>query len=222
MVFNPYTTLRVDTNCTLEAIKKAYRTLCLRYHPDKAGQSTEANETFIKIQSAYEILSNPKSRRSYDRKLRTSTNHKRRQRRSGGSRRTRHPANPNVNRSGENPILRSRIGASEVIEEMSLDISNIQKRFSALITRFTPAYLERFHLNNECAQSKKTAVTELKQRMRTVPLGSWKDTPEVRQFVSSIYELREHIDRLNATISWVEIISPTMKSIESQMEFGIC
>ncbi|KAI0593153.1 hypothetical protein F4775DRAFT_579193 [Biscogniauxia sp. FL1348] len=101
-----------------------------------------------------------------------------------------------------------------MIEEMSLDISSLQKRLSTLITRFTAAYLERFHLNNGCVERRKTIVTELKQRIGTIPLGSWKDTPEVRQLISSTYELKAHIDRLRATISWVEIISPPMKSIE--------
>ena len=62
-----YQILGVDRNATLEQIKKAYRKLALKYHPDKAkGDKREAEEKFKKISEAYAVLSNPEKRRQYD------------------------------------------------------------------------------------------------------------------------------------------------------------
>ncbi|KAI5920407.1 hypothetical protein F4810DRAFT_683189, partial [Camillea tinctor] len=213
MPFNPYRILGVDPNSTPETIKKAYRKLCLRHHPDKAGQCTKAHEAFIKIQNAYETLSNPQSRRVYDRKSRVST-HNRKPRNPAGSRRGQYPVNPNVNTS-ETPVLRSRIGASDVLEGMSIDVSRLQKRFSNLLVQHTLAHLKQFGLTKGCVRRNMAAIAELKGRMRTIPLGSWKDTPEIRQFVSSMYELKDEIDKLKASISWAEVILREVMAIES-------
>lgn len=47
-------------------IKKAYRRLALKYHPDRNRGSVESTEKFKLISEAYSVLSNPQSRRSYD------------------------------------------------------------------------------------------------------------------------------------------------------------
>lgn len=60
-----YDVLGVKKDSTQEQIKKAYRKLAHKYHPDK-NSSSEADEKFKKINEAYEILSNPESRRAYD------------------------------------------------------------------------------------------------------------------------------------------------------------
>lgn len=48
-----YKLLEVDANCTIEDIKKSYRRLCLKYHPDKCNGATEK---FIEIKRTYEEL----------------------------------------------------------------------------------------------------------------------------------------------------------------------
>ena len=50
---NPYDILLVDQDATLPQIKKAYRTLSLRYHPDKNLNDADATRRFIAIQAAY-------------------------------------------------------------------------------------------------------------------------------------------------------------------------
>jgi curved DNA-binding protein len=62
-----YQLLGVDRSASLEEIKKAYRKLALKYHPDKAkGDKHAAEEKFKQISEAYAVLSNPEKRKQYD------------------------------------------------------------------------------------------------------------------------------------------------------------
>lgn len=61
-----YTLLGVDRNATTDDIKKAYRKLALKYHPDRNPGNKEAEEKFKEISGAYEVLSDQDKRRSYD------------------------------------------------------------------------------------------------------------------------------------------------------------
>jgi len=60
-----YSLLGVERKATPKEIKKNYRLLATKYHPDK-NSDPNAAEKFIAISEAYEILSNPKSRTQYD------------------------------------------------------------------------------------------------------------------------------------------------------------
>jgi curved DNA-binding protein len=61
-----YEVLGVARDATDEEIKKAFRTLARRYHPDVAKDKKEAEEKFKGINEAYEVLSNPENRKKYD------------------------------------------------------------------------------------------------------------------------------------------------------------
>ncbi|MDY0391432.1 DnaJ C-terminal domain-containing protein [Desulfobulbus oligotrophicus] len=61
-----YQILGVDKNATADEIKKAYRKLALKYHPDKNPGNKEAEEQFKKISEAYAVLSDQEKRQQYD------------------------------------------------------------------------------------------------------------------------------------------------------------
>jgi molecular chaperone DnaJ len=61
-----YETLGVPRSASAEEIKKAYRKLARRYHPDANPDDRQAEERFKEIQNAYDVLSNPDKRRQYD------------------------------------------------------------------------------------------------------------------------------------------------------------
>lgn len=61
-----YKTLGVERTATQEEIKKAYRKLAVKYHPDKNEGDKMAEEKFKEISEAYQVLGNPDSRKKYD------------------------------------------------------------------------------------------------------------------------------------------------------------
>ncbi|MEN8136336.1 MAG: DnaJ C-terminal domain-containing protein [Thermodesulfobacteriota bacterium] len=61
-----YETLGVDSKADQTTIKKAYRKLALKYHPDKTKGDKASEEKFKKISEAYAVLSDPKKREQYD------------------------------------------------------------------------------------------------------------------------------------------------------------
>ncbi len=62
-----YSVLGVSRDASDEEIKKAYRKLAMRYHPDRNGGSKEAEERFKEITEAYDVLRDPNKRAAYDR-----------------------------------------------------------------------------------------------------------------------------------------------------------
>jgi len=61
-----YQILGVSRNASQEEIKRAYRRLAMKYHPDKNPGDKEAEEKFKEISEAYQVLSDPERRKIYD------------------------------------------------------------------------------------------------------------------------------------------------------------
>ena len=61
-----YQVLGVDRKATPEDIKKSFRKLAMKYHPDRNKDNKQAEEKFKEINEAYEVLSDPKKRERYD------------------------------------------------------------------------------------------------------------------------------------------------------------
>ena len=61
-----YDLLEVPVDADDTTLKKAYRKLAVKYHPDKNPGNKEAEEKFKKIAQAYDVLSDPEKRKLYD------------------------------------------------------------------------------------------------------------------------------------------------------------
>lgn len=61
-----YKSLGVEKTASAEEIKKAFRKLAVKYHPDRNQGDTAAEEKFKEINEAYAVLSDPEKRKQYD------------------------------------------------------------------------------------------------------------------------------------------------------------
>jgi molecular chaperone DnaJ len=62
-----YEVLGVAKNATEDELKKAYRKLAMKYHPDRNPDDKQAEEKFKEVKEAYEILADARKREAYDR-----------------------------------------------------------------------------------------------------------------------------------------------------------
>lgn len=69
MNYNYYHILGVSAAATAREIKLAYKTLAIQYHPDKHQGNRYFEEKFKMVNEAYQVLSNPQKRATYDLKL---------------------------------------------------------------------------------------------------------------------------------------------------------
>src|SRR3954463_14287189 len=69
MAQDHYKVLGVDRKASADEIKKAYRKLARRYHPDKNPGDAKSEARFKEISLAHDVLGDPEKRKEYDRAL---------------------------------------------------------------------------------------------------------------------------------------------------------
>ena len=69
-----YKILEIDKSATVDDIKKAYRKMARKYHPDLNPNDAVAVAKFKENNEANEVLSNPENRKKYDKKNNSNTN----------------------------------------------------------------------------------------------------------------------------------------------------
>ena len=69
-----YKILEVSENVEISEIKKKYRKMSMKYHPDRNTGDEKAVKKFREITEAYEVLSNEKKRKEYDCKRKNGNN----------------------------------------------------------------------------------------------------------------------------------------------------
>jgi len=62
-----YEVLEISKGASQDEVKKAYRKMAVKYHPDKNQGDADAEARFKEVSEAYEVLSDPKKREMYDR-----------------------------------------------------------------------------------------------------------------------------------------------------------
>ena len=63
---NHYDVLGVSSSASQAEIRKSFRYLALKYHPDKNKNSEESKQKFMQIVEAYKVLSDKNARKNYD------------------------------------------------------------------------------------------------------------------------------------------------------------
>jgi DnaJ-class molecular chaperone len=135
---DPYELLGVSRQASADDVRRAYRRLVRKHHPDANPDDPGAEERFKELYQAYEVLSNPEKRRSYDERV------------SAASRRNREKPRA---RSGEKPgagdasqvnlaDLFARMGGTSGGHKISWDLrgedaSRLAKHFGVDLDRFS-------------------------------------------------------------------------------------
>jgi DnaJ-class molecular chaperone len=70
---DPYELLGVSRQASADDVRRAYRGLVRKHHPDANPDDPGAEERFKELYQAYEVLSNPEKRRSYDERFRAAS-----------------------------------------------------------------------------------------------------------------------------------------------------
>jgi molecular chaperone DnaJ len=208
-----YKILEVEPVATPQEIKKSFRRLALKFHPDKNADNHLAEARFKEIQEAYEILSDPDQRKEY--------NYKRWHLRSLGGSYANRPLNPNA-------ILEESRALKTYIDSMSIfsvDYNSVSQHIRQIISTSSIGILREF--NDE--QINHEIIKTLLMAARPLPLRYLIPITELLLQISADEEIRELV-RLHVRdkkwhekwdiYKWILMVIITTLLIWLMIEFG--
>lgn len=209
-----YKTLEVEPVATQQEIKKSFRRLALKFHPDKNAGNHLAEAQFKEIQEAYEVLSDPEQRKEY--------NYKRWHLRSIGQTYSERPLTPGA-------ILEECRALKQYIDSMSIfrvDYDLVSQHIRQLINSSSIGILHQF---NDMAATREIVKT-LVLACRPLPLryflpiadlllqAGGSDEQVARMVKSQIREKKMH-EKWDI-YKWVLMLIITTLLIWLMIEFG--
>jgi curved DNA-binding protein CbpA len=163
-----YKLLGLPREASQDDIRKAHRRLVRKYHPDTNSGDPSSEKQFKEIQRAYEVLSDPKKRREYDKRRSTSSRESSGRPRARAGRRTERESAatpPKVlsdllsklsdlssNRSGESIGGKLQLGGEELArlaKLLGVDISRVSELLGKDIGRFSKLVGENIEMNTK-------------------------------------------------------------------------
>ena len=117
---DPYELLGVSKEASGDDVRRAYRRLARKYHPDANPADPDAEERFKEIQQAYEVLSTPEKRRNHDQRVRASSRKSRDGSRAGAGARPR--SSSNASRVNIADLIARRGGLSRGRKQFSWEL----------------------------------------------------------------------------------------------------
>lgn len=208
-----YKILEVEPQATPQEIKKSFRRLALKYHPDKNAGNHLAEAQFKEIQEAYEILSDADQRKEY--------NYKRWHLRSLGKSYASKPLTPTA-------ILEECRALKTYIDSMSIfriDYDAVSQHIRQLITPGAIGILQQFNdqpTNHEIIQTLLKAANPLPLRYFT-PITTFLlqiDGSEQVQLMVKRYVREKNMHEKWDAYKWIVMIILTTLLIWLMIEFG--
>jgi molecular chaperone DnaJ len=208
-----YRILQVEPVASPQEIKKSFRRLALKFHPDKNAGDHLAEAQFKEIQEAYEVLSDPHQRREY--------NYKRWHLRSLGKSYTERALTPAA-------ILEECKALKSYIDSMSIfriDYDAVSQHIRQLITPSAIAILQQFNdpqIDHEIIQT-------LLKAAHPLPLRYFVPITELLLQISADEEVRMMVNRHKRekkwhekwdTYKWIVMVIITTFLIWLMIEFG--
>lgn len=209
-----YKILEVEPRATSQEIKKSFRRLALKFHPDKNAGNHLAEAQFKEIQEAYEILSDPEQRKEY--------NYKRWHLRSIGQSYSGRPLTPAA-------ILEECRALKQYIDSMSIfriDYDMVSQYIRSLLTASSIGILREFndiHTNREIVRTLLQASRSLPTRylipITALLLEIGKEDASIQELVLR-YTRDKRMHEKWDIYKWILMIIITTLLLWLMVEFG--
>ncbi|KAI0467974.1 hypothetical protein F4859DRAFT_517509 [Xylaria cf. heliscus] len=197
---SPYQILGVNRTDDMPTIKRAYHSLCLRLHPDKAGQTPDAHERFVRVQNAYEYIckTHEKHNYSHDEPDRDYSAGKEGAWYQSGSE---HKYEAKGKANHAEFMIHEK--ATDAVYQLSFDINHLMNRLDGFFIRYSMvcprAEKSTWSVLDRCSQSLKATAKDVNTLMSQISTAkeSWKQDDQTRVLLATMSRLRVRFDKMD-------------------------